>query len=564
MNIRKTEGITLITLIVTIIVLLILAGITIASTLGENGIINKTKVVAENQKIAQITEKLELNKATVAMESNGEITLLAYLEQIKQEKIIKDEDIEQTEDPNAVNIVVDGKYVYLIEELENKDVKITYLGVVGKLPLKIMEVEITNTLSSITIKVNAKRAEDAEYRYYIKESSSLEAYQEKEKSKKEEYTYENLEQGKEYNIKVEVENEFSKDEKELNNVIVKEEDSLINIIKNTNLEDGIHEIKIKEETYNIEVYNFYEDVNYDTTPTLGNNTADNTMLVLKYHKNLTIGESVILTPQVRKKGMLLCVIGELENNGTISMTARGAIAEGQNIYLWKNADKSYEYVPKIGAQGGENLYSSVSIYGDDGKSGINRQTGGGGSGSIFKYNLGAGYLGAGATGTSYSGGSGGGGISLNKSGNWSGYLGTANGGAGGAGRSIRASNSTNVYSGAGGAGNPGGKGSAYSVPNSAYDGSNGTGGLLIIYSNAIINNGKVESNGSKGGKGIESGKGEAAGGSSGAGSINIFYIEDSLLRNLEAISPRMGNGGAGGNGSIITGTIKTGTFTVQP
>lgn len=52
------------------------------------------------------------------------------------------------------------------------------------------------------------------------------------------------------------------------------------------------------------------------------------------------------------------------------MTARGAYAEGQNVYLWKNIDGNYEYVPKIGAIGGQN------INGEDAKL---RQCGGGGS-----------------------------------------------------------------------------------------------------------------------------------------------------------------------------------------
>ncbi len=41
-KLEKTKGITLIALVITIIVLLILAGITIASITGENGILRKS------------------------------------------------------------------------------------------------------------------------------------------------------------------------------------------------------------------------------------------------------------------------------------------------------------------------------------------------------------------------------------------------------------------------------------------------------------------------------------------------------------------------------------------
>ena len=40
-NLKKERGITLIALVITIIVLLILAGVTIASITGENGILSK-------------------------------------------------------------------------------------------------------------------------------------------------------------------------------------------------------------------------------------------------------------------------------------------------------------------------------------------------------------------------------------------------------------------------------------------------------------------------------------------------------------------------------------------
>ena len=66
------------------------------------------------------------------------------------------------------------------------------------------------------------------------------------------------------------------------------------------------------------------------------------MVVLKVKGNLTISENVTLTSCKNDKGyggpkgMLVYCTGTITNNGKISMTARGAIAEGQNVYLWKN------------------------------------------------------------------------------------------------------------------------------------------------------------------------------------------------------------------------------------
>ena len=49
-KINKQKGITLIALVVTIIVLLILAGISIATLTGENGLITKTNTAKEKTK----------------------------------------------------------------------------------------------------------------------------------------------------------------------------------------------------------------------------------------------------------------------------------------------------------------------------------------------------------------------------------------------------------------------------------------------------------------------------------------------------------------------------------
>ncbi|MCI8760377.1 MAG: hypothetical protein HFJ34_04580 [Clostridia bacterium] len=54
------QGITLIALIITIIVLLILAGIAIATLTGENGILNKANQASEETLKAQIKEEIEL------------------------------------------------------------------------------------------------------------------------------------------------------------------------------------------------------------------------------------------------------------------------------------------------------------------------------------------------------------------------------------------------------------------------------------------------------------------------------------------------------------------------
>lgn len=59
----ENKGITLIALIVTIIVLIILAGLSINLILGQNGIIEKAKQAKENTELAKIEEETQLNEA---------------------------------------------------------------------------------------------------------------------------------------------------------------------------------------------------------------------------------------------------------------------------------------------------------------------------------------------------------------------------------------------------------------------------------------------------------------------------------------------------------------------
>ena len=67
---RKEKGITLIALVVTIVVLLIIAGVSIGLLLGENGIINKAKESREKTEIAGEQEKINL--AVMAVKANNE------------------------------------------------------------------------------------------------------------------------------------------------------------------------------------------------------------------------------------------------------------------------------------------------------------------------------------------------------------------------------------------------------------------------------------------------------------------------------------------------------------
>ena len=70
MKTKEMKGITLVALVVTIVVLLILAGVSINSVLGENGIIIKAKEAAEKTAAAQEKEAMERNLLEKELENS--------------------------------------------------------------------------------------------------------------------------------------------------------------------------------------------------------------------------------------------------------------------------------------------------------------------------------------------------------------------------------------------------------------------------------------------------------------------------------------------------------------
>ncbi len=68
---EKYSGITLISLVITIIILIMLAGISISLVLGENGLFNKAKQAKEETEIATVEEQRQFAMAEAAMHFDG-------------------------------------------------------------------------------------------------------------------------------------------------------------------------------------------------------------------------------------------------------------------------------------------------------------------------------------------------------------------------------------------------------------------------------------------------------------------------------------------------------------
>ena len=107
MNVKKnSKGITLIALVITIVVLLILTGVTIATLTGGNGIITRTNQAKEETEKAGAKEKVQMEVAG-SFDEYGKFDMDKLKENLKDNLELKDNDIKCT--PNgSILVTVDG------------------------------------------------------------------------------------------------------------------------------------------------------------------------------------------------------------------------------------------------------------------------------------------------------------------------------------------------------------------------------------------------------------------------------------------------------------------------
>jgi hypothetical protein len=309
---------------------------------------------------------------------------------------------------------------------------------------------------------------------------------------------------------------------------------------------------------------------------------DTSCSIIKVFGSMNIPSGITFRPNTRKLFTLIHVTGDLILNGIISMSERGANhvtgISAKNVQVWKDATYNGitdAYISANGASGGPAVTNNAATSGADGSNatiGSALKTGGGGSGGVYNngaYNPGP-TSGSGATGSSFSGGPGGGGIYVVGTYNGApGGDGSSNGGSGGNGVTSGLNASTAAGAG-GGAGNPGGTGDAYTNP-SILDGSDGTGGILVvIVDGTITGSGRIESQGGAGGT-YDSILGVSGGGGSGGGIVVLMTKTNSSTVTLDATggtggasygdsqavggTPPGGKGGNGGNGTTLIVTI---------
>ena len=204
----KNKGITLIALVITIIVLLILSGITIQG-LTNTGIFENANKAKLETKRSQIKEWLSLNlmeaQTTNYNKTDSEILEIARKKADSSEELKKlgksitvDGEISTEEDGQTVppyfDVIVDNDmYKVSMEEQE-------FIGEVGKI-VPSVDFSATTTSKSITLKIITKRNQGGTVECYIKGENDSN-YGTAQTATDNQYTFDNLDQGKKYSVKV--------------------------------------------------------------------------------------------------------------------------------------------------------------------------------------------------------------------------------------------------------------------------------------------------------------------------------------------------------------------------
>ena len=202
---KQKNGITLIALVITVIVLLILAGISIIAISGENGVLTKSIQAKETHKVAELEEKLKLIATEEQVKNNGSIDLESYIQNLKEKNLPEVNSIEKQAD-GSYQIYMENKYMFEIKQVGNS-IQISYMGKNDEEPPKIVGVQTSKTTNSISVTVEAEGTANSKYTYYIKENDQ-EDFQKVKENTSNQYTFENLKQNTIYNIKVIITNKF--------------------------------------------------------------------------------------------------------------------------------------------------------------------------------------------------------------------------------------------------------------------------------------------------------------------------------------------------------------------
>ena len=173
---RNSKGITLIALVITIIILIILAGVAINLTLGENGILKRTEEAKLKYEIAQAKEELDLKIAELQVEKQGSATLQDVVDMLKEDSdmdyIVSLEEIASITGVETIGDVDEIYVVYKIYQFRVDDrLQTEFISIVESYSA---DVAISSTLKSHDGK-NADEKYTATYEIKVESKGQVES-----------------------------------------------------------------------------------------------------------------------------------------------------------------------------------------------------------------------------------------------------------------------------------------------------------------------------------------------------------------------------------------------------
>ena len=205
---KENKGITLIALVITIIILLILAGITIG-TLMNTGLFKKAQKAEQENNVAQVVETLKMKVMEVQAEKKGSATLIDFIQYLGKEEnetyiisLTKTASI-QGEIPDLTNV----KIIYVtyknveckVDEFLNVEYSASITSSRDDSPTlkgcsRYIDVNVKKGAKQFILSVNIPDTDNVEkIQYYV---DNKKVYEGDEKT----YTVNGLQPGKEYNI----------------------------------------------------------------------------------------------------------------------------------------------------------------------------------------------------------------------------------------------------------------------------------------------------------------------------------------------------------------------------
>ena len=154
---QNQKGITLIALVITIIVLLILAGITINLTVGQNGILNRAQEAGKNYKESEVRENVELallDLQTEVIFDNQDLTVEYALNKLEEKGVFEEIDIEE-------QTGITGGYVITLGYDENGNVIIVDMVPDGVVRIQAKVITKGYTKGPVEISVSVKTKGEA-------------------------------------------------------------------------------------------------------------------------------------------------------------------------------------------------------------------------------------------------------------------------------------------------------------------------------------------------------------------------------------------------------------------